>query len=220
MAEPVGYTAQGIPIYEPIRSVDVDTWDAESSVKAAIPLLDSQHKMDYLMYRACGFTVREAASLCGLTQKTIKHWRLRDEAFRRWEEQGLAELQRTVSDVILRSQFTRNMHVVLKIDGRALLDVALAKDWKDIPAEKLDWAKEASKRYKAQDLALILKALEPESDIGTQSQVNITVNIDNVAVEEETAQRAASRKLLADFTRNVSVVEATARLIDDGSSES
>lgn len=204
---PSRFTRFGVPIYEPQTAAEVDPWSAEESVRAALPLLDSTSKTDYLGYRACGFSVREAAALVGVGQRQVVRWRREDEIFRRWEEEGLTDLQHRVGDLILKHQFMRNMHLVLKIDGDALRAVAFTRDKSKLDADTKDWAKEAAKRYKAQDMTLMAKALMGDVSGDNNTIVNMQVTVNGEHVTSEAATKAAIRGMLKNFTVNNQLVE-------------
>lgn len=215
MSVPSRFTKEGIPIYEPPREVQV--WDPVEAAKAAVPLLDSQAKMDYLEYRACGFTIREACMLTGIGQKLVSRWRREDPIFASWEGERLFELQHTLGDRLVHAKFLRNMIFKMNIDGQALSEVAM-KGLQEASSESIDWAKGVASHYKSQDYALMEKVVQPDMGQNTGG-TTVNVHVEGDLVVDEHARRAASKKLLEDFTRNSKIIDASSRvLVDDDSS--
>lgn len=196
---PSTFTREGVPVYNTLTAQDVDPFNPEEAVKSQLPLLDRWEKTDYLSYRACGFSVREAAAMVGIGQRVIMHWRRDDPDFRQWEGERLPELQGRIADTLLRNQFMRNMHLVFSIDHDQLKKAKFL-GLKNMDEVDRDWASDAAKRYKSQDLAMLLKALEPERDIS--SAVTVNVNLDGKTVEGFVAKQAAMDVLMQRFTRN------------------
>lgn len=215
MDKPDSFTKYGIPVFNSLTAAEVDPWNAEEAVKAQMPMLDSITKTDYLGYRACGFSIREAASLVGVGQRLVMRWRKSDPVFRRWEEEGLQDLQGRVSEIIIRNQFLRNFHLVMRADGIALKKQNF--DQANMSKEERDWASEAAKRYKAQDFALMLKALAPDQGGSDGPSVSLHVHLDSGAEAKEDQYRAALRTTLDQFTVTRQFIEAESQVIDDAS---
>ena len=201
MAKPDSYTPEGVAVYETAKVSEVNPWSAEEALKSTVPLLDSQEKMDYLGYRACGFSVRESCQMLGrdnVSQKTVKRWRKEDPVFFNWESQRLEELQKTVGDTVTRMQFRRNLHMLMKIDAEAFREVFL-KGLEEADDKSVDWAKNASKRYTGRDAAMFEKAAEVDTGKGGDTYLDFRVNGDLVI--EETEKRAMAIGVLEDFTK-------------------
>lgn len=206
-------TKDGIQKIEPLTAAEVDPFDPEQAVRAQMPLMDTWAKTDYLSYRACGFSIREAGLLAGVGQKTIQAWRRTDKDFLSWEGERLGELQHRIGDTVLRAQFMRCMHLTMKIDGDALKQLAFGSknmtDTKSISEDVKEWAKDAAKRYKSQDLAMMLKVLEPEGGTSGLGGLSLNVTVNNEVVVDQIAQQAAVKKLMEQFTVNTKVIEVS-----------
>lgn len=202
----------GTPVYEPMKATDVRPYDPEEALRAAIPTFTNFKKTDYLCYRACGFSLREAASLAGTTQGYVHQWRKQDPVFREWEQVRLVELQRDVSTILLKFQFTRNMHLVLNLDGKLLTKANFSPEGIDaLTTEEKKYLIRAADRYKTQELLAMARALQPERDDsdarGTGPNLNVFIGGEHVHGIVE--QRAAAKELLKQFSANTEIIDAT-----------
>ena len=121
--------------------------------------------------------------------------------FKAWESEKLAELQSSIADDILKFEFLRNMRMVLRIDGR-LFERRLYDPSSMSGDDRKDY-REASRRYSAQDLVAIERALTPErfpNEGGSGPGISVYVEGDLVVGEE--ANRAAARSVLEKFATN------------------
>jgi len=82
---------------------------------------DDSRKSKYLSFRVCGFGVREAAGLAGVTESSVRNWRKNDPEFKALDLSGISELKKQLSSEFLNLEFTRNFHLVLQKDFNILL---------------------------------------------------------------------------------------------------
>ena len=187
-----------------------DTPESEELLMARIPLLSgSVTKVHYLSWRACGFSTRESAQLSDITEATVRRWRKEDEEFVDWETTKLRELQKTVSQDILRFEFMRNMKMAMSRDSQVLYKAACALEM--LTEREYDYLKKIRGYYTPSALIELDRALAPETEAGTHVKAQLTVTIDAKEVNDETGRRAAARQLLEKFRVEVGTqVEITA----------
>lgn len=95
---------------------------SESIAQAIVPYFpEDSKKSRYLSYRVCGFTLREARDLAGVTETSIRRWRNSDPEFAKLDTTGLSELKEQLSAKYLNIEFTRNFHLVLQKDLKVLI---------------------------------------------------------------------------------------------------
>lgn len=196
----------------------IDTNSMTQVAKALVPVLDDPKKVEYLEYRACQFTQWEAIALTGITHMQLKQWRASDKVFVIWETKRLSDLQSHTAKLLTYGRFMRNLHLVLKVDGDVLQKKAEHPDQMS-PDERL-WAASAANRYRATDLAMMEKVLNPsaydDEAMGGHGPVTINVQVNNQDLESAMAQVAGAAKLLDQFTKNRNVIEGEAREVVEG----
>lgn len=171
----------------------------EEALFSRLPLLSHNNKTNYLGFRACGFSIREACHLAEITESTLRHWRNVDPVFKEWEENRLHELQHGVASDILRLEFLRNMKLVLKKDFRLFWKALY--NWDALSGDEHKYLRAARGHYTPQDLLALEKALAPEGESrGEETGVQVVVNVDGRTVVAEDAKRVAVRELLDRFT--------------------
>ena len=186
----------------------VEADDVEEMLKARIPLGNNPRKASYLSYRACGFSVRESCALVPVHFGTVKVWRRDDEEFRQWESgEKLAWLQSNVAHDLQQMEFMRNFRLCLKMDKKVLYKAALSLSL--LSEREMEILKVIRKHYTPQDIIAVQKALVPEPDHLPPGafRKSVTVTVEGRDVDEEIKDRAAARKLIADFTDNSKRVE-------------
>lgn len=214
MSLPVSFTKDGVPVYEPFKAQDVDPFNSEQALASEIPAFDNWRKTDFLSYQAMGFSVREACALTGVTQGNVKRWRREDPNFAEWCFKVPA-MQKDISATLLSRQFSRNMHMALKLDSQIIQKAVLSPHGiEDLTESEQKYLQRAADRYKTTDLLAMLKVLEPEREQLMGGDTHITVHVDGNAVVGVEAEKAAARELLKKFTANHDAIEATSRVID------
>lgn len=196
----------------------IDTNSMTQVAKALVPALDDPKKGEYLEYRACQFTQWEAMALAHVTHTQLKQWRRDDQTFVIWETKRLSDLQSHTAKLLTYGRFMRNLHLVLKVDGEVLQKKAEHPD-KLTPDERI-WAASAANRYRATDLAMMEKVLNPgdytDEAMGGRGPVTINVQINGSDYENAMAQVAGAKSLLEQFTKNRNVIEGEAREVVEG----
>jgi len=211
---PVSFNKDGIPVYEPHRASDIDPFNSEQALASEIPAFDNWRKTDFLSYQAMGFSVRESCVLAGVTQGNVKRWRREDSNFAEWCFKVPA-MQKDISATLLSRQFSRNMHMALKLDSQIIQKAVLSPQGiEDLTESEQKYLQRAADRYKTTDLLAMLKVLEPEREAINVGETNINVYVDGIAVTGVEAEKAAARQLLQKFTANHDAIEATSRIID------
>lgn len=98
------------------------TGKTEQVAEAMLPYFpEDSRKSKYLSYRVCGFGVKEAAQLVGVTQTAVRNWRNQDSDFAALDLSGLSQLKKGLSAEFLNLEFTRNFHLVMQKDLNILL---------------------------------------------------------------------------------------------------
>jgi len=95
--------------------------ESEHIAESMVPYFpDDEKKSRYLSFRVAGFTVREATSMVGIHDRTVKRWREADPAFAAIDLTGLSTLKKQLGSEYLNIEFTRNFRMVLEKDFRVL----------------------------------------------------------------------------------------------------
>jgi len=101
---------------------ELEVGKTEDIAQALIPYYpEDSKKSKYLSYRVCGFTLREARDLVGITETSIRRWRKEDAEFAKLDTTGLSELKEQLSAKYINIEFTRNFHLVLQKDLKVLI---------------------------------------------------------------------------------------------------
>lgn len=112
----------------------------------------------YLSYRACGFSIREACALTGVSERAVRHWRAQSEPFRQFDQENIGELVDKFSHKYLELQYLRNYRLVLRKDYEVLVkSVATPKAL--TPAEN-QYLLKARSHYTPEQLNLIKGLVE------------------------------------------------------------
>lgn len=173
------------------------TSDIEA-VKSLFPSFEDSRMTDYLTLRSFNFTHEEGMSALGISNAVWGLWMLIPE-FKNWVNKDLRRLQRSIGAELLRIQFMRNIFLQMHIDAQILHKRAFESD-EMTNDERLD-ARDAAKRYTAQNLQAMLKVVEEESGDkhGQIVEFKIKVDIGQTEAEEAERRKAQARKLLKDF---------------------
>jgi predicted small metal-binding protein len=206
----------------PINIDPSDNLDpTEEALFSRLPLLSHNSKADWLGFRACGFSVREACNLAEVTEATVRHWRNTDPVFKEWEEKRLPELQHGVASDILRLDFLRNMKLIFKKEFRLFWKALY--NWDKLTSDEHRYLRTARSHYTPQDLLALEKALAPDAGEGDGRRGGVTVQVivDERTVESEGARRVAVRELLDKFTvkrgNGPEAIEGEVRELGNGS---
>lgn len=185
----------------------------EDILFSRIALFDNPRKSDYLGYRACSFSIREACRLTPISEAQVRKWRAEDPEFARFES-NIPELQKTIGADLLRGDFARNVKLFLKVDFQVLakaaimgLDVATMSAGEAVLAglstREFEYLKTIRKEYAPAAMLAFHKALEPEAtaeDRGMLQQV--IVYVDGKLLSDEAARAAAGKSLLDQWKEN------------------
>lgn len=202
----------------PILAIDANS--EEDTLFSRVALSANPRKSDYLGYRACGFSIREACNLANVTMRCLLHWRQKDKEFQEFESNNLYELQKSIGPDMARSWFLRNFVLALKVDNKILSRAALtgvnqAEDIdltdntrarRGLTAREFDYLKVARSNYRAAELLALHRALMPESEDTGGAVGPLVVIVDGQVLQGEAASRAASRLLLDQFTVNAKML--------------
>ncbi len=181
----------------------IDPDNVERVLEAQFPLFDNPRMGDYLSYRACGFSVREACSLAEITPRSVYHWRRNNEKFAKWEGDYLPHLQTNLAAIVTKAQWYRNLLWGMYLDGKVLKKAALSRgelteaEWKYLPT--------ARKQYDPQGLLALERATQPDGPSeGDTFNIGkaVFVGVDGKAIKSEEGKRAAARALLEQHKTN------------------
>lgn len=202
MSEPVSYTPAK---YFAPSGQEIDPWDVEEALRAELPVLDQQDKLDYLLYRATNFTVYESLQLINTDIKVLKIWRSDDPVFYSWERERLPQLQSRIGPMLLYLQFTRIMRLSMKVD-MDLVSRAAFKGMDALTKREYDVLRESLKRYGAGELTNFIKALKPET--AAEAQVpSVQINVGDSAIDSVVQAQAMAEEVLKRFTQRDIVIE-------------
>ena len=174
---------------EPVATIPTDT-SSLSTVESLLPYFPTDNaKLQYISYRACGFTTTEAVTLTGITDKIRGRW-IRDDPEFRHLETHINDLRQTVGAHYTMAEFLRNFRLALEKDYR-VLSRALSEERGDIGVGgepvQLSTADRAyllkiRSLYTPEQLAKVKQALTGQADGGV-TQVNFTQLILQIARE-------------------------------------
>ena len=137
-----------------------------SSLMARIPAGAGSNKQQrYLAYRSTGFSVSQAAELCGTTPHYVRLWRKQNPAFKRLEDDYLPQLQSQVGNEVIRMEYLRNMRLLLAKDAQLFME--FYRDPDALGEREWEYFKLARKHYTPSDLLALEKILHPEKQIQT-----------------------------------------------------
>jgi len=191
----------------PVRA-EVDPDDMEEALKARLPLITNPRMASYLSYRACGFSIRESCNLVPVNLGTVLRWRREDETFASYETKGpLGFLQTEMSGAVNRAEFHRCMRLFLRFDFKIIYKANYAGP-ENLTQFEREYLKAIRKEYGPGNLLALEKAILPDEGVSVGGDVNITVNIGDEAVESDSANRAAARELLAQFSARDKYLES------------
>jgi len=120
-------------------------------------LSDNPFKHKYLSFRACGFTIREAAQLAGIKEKTVRAWRHLDEEFKELDTTQLKELRENFAEKFIEVEFLRNFRLILKKDYEVIIKSITNPD--NLTQHESAYLKQARAHYTPQQLNIIRNAL-------------------------------------------------------------
>jgi antitoxin component of MazEF toxin-antitoxin module len=182
----------------------IDPDNVERVLEAQFPLFRNPAMGDYLSYRACGFSVREACSLANIAQGTVQRWRRSDKDFARWEGEWLPHLQTNLAAIVTKAQWYRNLLWGMNLDGKILKKAALSRG--ALTPEEWKYLATARKQYDPQGLLALERATAPEgpSEEGDTFNIDkaVIVRVDGQEITSEEGKRVAARTLLEQFKSN------------------
>lgn len=194
---------------------DEEAPESEAMLMARIPLLSgSVNKVHYLSWRAMGFGIRESCQLSDITEATVRRWRVEDEDFADWEGKRLRELQKSISQDILRFDFMRNMRLAMSRDSQILFKAACSLS--DLTEREYDYLKKIRGYYTPGALIELDRATAPEISDDGAVVAHLTVKVGTEEIKDEYGRRAAARSLLEKFRVQVGIeVEVQSKTEDN-----
>lgn len=198
-----------------------DPNNTEEALLSRIPNFSDARKTEYLGYRGVGFSDQDACRLVGITAGLVNNWMDSDPLFKSWLQDKIIHLQRNVGKDILRLQFSRNMHLNLRLQYNILSKAAF--DYASLTESELDMLKIYSRLYSPNDLLNMMKATSvEEADTDDERRVPvIKIYVNGEAVDSQAAKVAAGHELLNRFTvtkKGEASIDAEFSVVDDGSS--
>lgn len=188
----------------PSGKADVDPDSVERTMEAQFPIFDNPRMGDYLSFRSCGFTFREACSMAGITTGTVRGWRAKNEQFARWEDEWLPHLRTDLAAIVTKAQWYRNLLWGMLLDGKVLKKAALNRS--TLTEFEKGYLPTARKQYDPQGLLALERATAPEGPGGGDTynvDKAIFVDASGEAITSEEGKRGAARRaLLEKFKSN------------------
>jgi len=123
----------------------------EAIVKSIVEQNWDSKKSRYIGYRASGFTIREAASLIKVGQRTVVRWRQEDSVFASMEEQ-LPELRKRLGLEYANMEFLRNYRLLLEKDYNIIMKSMELKGEEALPVQDHQYLLKARGHYTPQQL--------------------------------------------------------------------
>ena len=134
-----------------------------SIIEAMLPVEQDSKKMQYISYRASGFSVEEACQMVPCHQKSVSRWRDSDPWFNKLDTEGMSDLRDRVGNKFLMNQFNRNMQMFLQLDFNILLkahsDPTSMTEFEQVYLGKV------RNMYSAQQLAIISQIFDPKKGL-------------------------------------------------------
>ncbi len=143
----------------PTSEQGVEPSDTASISEAMLPLYNDSNAADYLKYRVCFFSVKEALQLSGIQRSTLDRWR-KNPAFQQLDTVEMPRLQTELSGKYLSAEFTRNFTLILRKDFEVLMKVTMHKLYPDkmeyfLTTSEEEWLSKIRQSYTPQQLAQI-----------------------------------------------------------------
>lgn len=188
----------------------VDPRDEEQALVSQVGMFDNSRKTEYLGWRACCFSIREACQLVPISEAQVRRWRNEDPEFARFEGEGLQELQRDYGPALLRMGFLRIVKLFMNVDYKLLskasllgVDVGPAMDTEGaavmagLTNREFQYLCKIRSEYSPAAMLAFHRALEPETAGGDGGALGVVqVIINNQIVESTVARQAAGQALL------------------------
>lgn len=148
--------------------------DTNSIAESLAPYYtDDTQKTRYLSYRGSGFTVREAAELVGIHQRTVANWRHEDPEFSKYDREGLSEFRAKFGAMFVMAEFNRNFRLTLQNDYRVLnKSVRLGMD--KLTERELSYMNNIRKHYTPEALDKVRAVLSGKSTDPQTAQFNFS----------------------------------------------
>lgn len=211
MSEPVAYTPA--PYFAP-SGKEIDPWDVEEALRAELPVLDQQEKVDFLLYRATNFSVYEALQLINTKIQVLTVWRSTDPVFYSWERERLPQLQTRIGPMLLYLQFTRIMRLSMKVD-MDLVSKAAFHGLDNLSKREFDTVRESLRRYGAGELLNFMKALKPDAVNAAEATPNVQINVGDSAIAQVQKEQALANEVIKRFTVQDVVIPAEDYTVGD-----
>lgn len=137
-------------------------------------MLGDGKKSAYLSYRVCGFAIREAQRLAGVTQRTVLRWRKADPEFKALDTHKLPAVRKQLGADFTQMEFLRNFRLLLKKDFDIIWKFAMGKV---LSKAEMAYLKGMRKLYTPQQLEVLKRVLSgggaPQSFTFTQFVVKL-----------------------------------------------
>jgi len=161
----------------------------EDIVKSIVEQNWDSKKSKYIGYRASGFTIREAASLIGVNQRTIVRWREGDPTFASMEQQ-LPELRKRLGLEYASMEFLRNYRLILEKDYNIIMNSMKGP----LPVQEHQYLLKARGHYTPQQL----ESLKGMIGDGTGQPLDFTKFIISISRTREEVKLEASKEQKED----------------------
>lgn len=172
----------------------------EETLLSRIPPMEGNEriaaaKADYLGFRGCGFTVRQACHLANISQVQLNRYRRDDAQFKDIETNHLPELQSGVAKDIIKMEFLQNMRMALRADFKILFKAVQTVE--ALTPREFAYFKKIRSLYTSQDLMALEKVLSGGADeptdfstmviklTQTRTDMEVSIAKDNNGANEE-----------------------------------
>lgn len=140
----------------PVEGQVIQADDPQAISESTIPYFaDNTKKTKYLSYRACGFTIREALSLVGISERTRLRYREHDSRFKSLDD-NIQGLRTDLANKYVELEFLRNFRLVLQLDF-SVLDKEVKGEL--MTEREVKWLNKTRQNYTPQQLEAIQRVL-------------------------------------------------------------
>lgn len=150
---------------------EVDPNSRDAAMEARIPTFDNELKVQYLKYRAVGFSFRESCHMAEVKASVVMEWRRKDKEFKAFEFERINDMQKYAAKELLELEFRRNALMFMRKDGRIINKSMNEYDngtggftdgIENLTEREYDYLKAIRKHYTPDQMLQLSKALEPE----------------------------------------------------------
>lgn len=157
--EPSAVNPNGMVLVEGeiLDDMEIMASDPQAIAESITPYFpDNTKKTKYLSYRACGFAIREALKMVGVSQRTVMRWRATDPQFHHLDTLGYSDVKAKLADRYIELEFRRNYRLVLQLD----YDVLTKAAWGDeMTTREERWLARVRQHYTPQQLEVLERIL-------------------------------------------------------------